>query len=192
MVNLMFSSCAISCRIRRTGIELVCISICVMLKFAINRADAESYLQSIRRTWAIWVGVGDYETRKFDLIAYRQADVQVYTDVTAPTMTGQPYLESIAYVDKHPQPSGEGPTGTLPTALTSFYGNITLENSKIITQYHRTGDVHIATYDYESKEMYLAIGKINHKGDYGVDGEVWKAYNRPYLKFNLNDFWKGV
>ena len=67
---------------------------------------------------------------------------------------GQPYLESIAYVDKHPQPSGEGPKGTLPTALTDFYGNITSETSKIIIQSHQTGDVHIASYDYSAKVMY--------------------------------------
>ena len=67
---------------------------------------------------------------------------------------GQPYLESIAYVDKHPQPSGEGPKGSLPTALADFYGNITSETSKIIVQNHQTGDVHITTYDYSAKVMY--------------------------------------
>jgi hypothetical protein len=110
-------------------------------------------------------------------------------------MTGQPYLENVAYVDKHPQPSGEGPTGTLPTSLADFYGNITSENSKVIAQYHQTGDVHIATYDYSAKVMYASFGKTNHKGEYkpvdGDDSNVWKAYNRPYLKFDLNDLWNG-
>jgi hypothetical protein len=70
-----------------------------------NRVDAENYLQSLSRTWAIWIGSGDYETKKFDLVGYKQDSSVVYTDVTAPSMTGQPYLESIAYVDKHPQVS---------------------------------------------------------------------------------------
>ncbi len=74
-----------------------------MICIVVYRADAEAYLQSIRRTWAIWIGIGDYESRKFDLVGYKQSDVNVYNDVTAPAMTGQPYLESIAYVDKHPQ-----------------------------------------------------------------------------------------
>jgi len=140
--------------------------------------------------------VGDYETQQLDLVGYRQSEVGIYTDVTMPALTGQPYLEHIAYVDKHPQPTHDGPTGTLPTALTDFYGNITLETSKIITQYHQTGDVHIATYDFTAKEMYVAIGRINHEGTYlppgGQDDKAWKAFNRPFLKFNLNDLFRGV
>ena len=41
-----------------------------------------------------------------------------------------------------------------------------------------------------------SIGKTNHAGEYGpADGsnkDVWKAYNRPYLKFNLEDLWGGL
>lgn len=88
-----------------------------------------------------WIGVGDFASQKFDLVAYRQSDSTVYNDVTMPSMTGQPYLEAVAYVDSHPQPSGDGPNGTLPTALQDFYGSISLTNAKTITQYHRTGDV---------------------------------------------------
>ena len=67
------------------------------------RADAERYVQSIPRTWAIWIGLGDYDTMQFDLVGYKQNEANVYTDVTAPSMTGQPYINSVAYVDKHPQ-----------------------------------------------------------------------------------------
>ena len=63
------------------------------------------------------VGVGDHATHKFDLIGYKEDSAFVYDDVTMPSMTGQPYIDSIAYVDKHPQPSGEG-------ALLDFYGHI--------------------------------------------------------------------
>ncbi len=157
-----------------------------------HRADGEAYLQSINRTWAIWIGLGDYSTMQFDLVGYRQTEAIAYTDVTAPSMTGQPYLESIAYVDKHPQPSGEGPTGTLPQVLADYWGNITPETSKVITQYHGSGDVHIASYDFEHKEMYLAIGKTDRDGRYGEDNKQWRAYNRPYVKFHLEDLWHGV
>jgi hypothetical protein len=128
---------------------------------------------------------------RFDLVGYRQKDVNVYDDVTAPSMTGQPYIDSIAYVDKAPQPSGEGPNGTLPTALADFWGNITCETSKIITMYHSTGDVHVASYDYEAKQMYLAVGRIDHDGQYGPH-QSWRAFNRPYMKFNLEDLWRGL
>ena len=128
------------------------------------RKDAEVIMRQASRTWAMWVGVGDHATKMFDLIGYKDDSALAYNDVTMPSMTGQPYIESVVYVDKHPQPSGEGPNGTLPTALKDFYGNITLETSKIIVQYHETGDVHIASYDFQSNEMYLAIGRINHEG----------------------------
>jgi hypothetical protein len=43
--------------------------------------------------------------------------------------------------------------------------------------------------------MNLAVGRINHEGQYmptgGSDDSVWKAYNRPYLKFYLPDLWAG-
>eukprot|EP01038_Epipyxis_sp_PR26KG_P006963 gene6963-9518_t len=166
-----------------------------ILELTSTKAEAEVYLQNAKRTWGIWIGIGDYTTNTFDLVGYKQDSVVAYTDITAPSMTGQPYLESIAYVDKHPQPSHDGPTGTLPTALTDFYGNITCESSKTIALYHQTGDVHIATYDYSQGLMYLAIGRTNAKGQYGPsDGtnfDVWKAYNRPYVKFSLNDLWGG-
>jgi hypothetical protein len=166
-----------------------------ILEFSKTRQEAERYMINAARTWAMWVGVGDY-SQVFDLVGYRQADLQVWTDVTAPIQTGQPYLDSIAYVDKHPQPTHDGPEGTLPTALQSFYGNITTETSKVIVQYHETGDLHIATYDFLNHEMMVSIGRINHDGEYkptgSSDGSVWKAYNRPYLKFNLQDLWAGL
>ena len=74
-----------------------------------------------------------------------------------PSMTGQPYIDSIAYVDKHPQPSGEG-------ALLDFYGNISFGNFQ---NYHQSGDVHIAAYDFDGDKMNLAIGKININGNSG-------------------------
>lgn len=161
-----------------------------LLQNAKNREDAAAYVQSIKRTWAIWIGVGDY-TQKLSLIGYKQDSALAYDDVTMPSMTGQPYIENIAYVDKHPQPSH---STDLPQALQDFHGNVTCETSKTITKFHQTGDVHIATYDFTNKWMYLAIGRINGEGQYGPEGgdlSTWKAYNRPYLKFNLEDLWAG-
>ncbi len=43
--------------------------------------------------------------------------------------------------------------------------------------------------------MNLAVGRINHEGQYqptgGSDSSLWKAYNRPYLKFSMADLWSG-
>jgi hypothetical protein len=65
--------------------------------------DAEQMLQAANRTWAIFIGIGDYETNVLDIVGYKQDSAVVYTDVTMPSVTGQPYLESVCYVDKHPQ-----------------------------------------------------------------------------------------
>lgn len=165
-----------------------------ILEYSQTKAEAEKYLENANRTWGMWVGIGDYATMTFDLVGYQQSSSVAYNDVTMPSMTGQPYIPNVAYVDKHPQPSHDSPNGTLPTALMDFYGNISLETSKTITKYHQTGDVHIASYDFKAKQMYLAIGRINDDGDFGDEGDsdMWKAYNRPYLSFSLNDLWTGV
>ena len=86
-----------------------------------TRVDAEKYLEQLPRTWAIWIGIGDYATQIFDLVEYKQDLVQVLTDKTAPEATGQPYIESIAYVDKHPQPSHDNPGKIFYFNFTSNY-----------------------------------------------------------------------
>eukprot|EP01034_Spumella_vulgaris_P044886 gene44886-55861_t len=86
-----------------------------------NKAAPEDYIQKAARTWGMWVGIGDYETQTFDLVTYRQEDAIVYTDVTTPSITGQPYFEHVAYVDKHPQPTHDGVNGSLPTGLLDFW-----------------------------------------------------------------------
>lgn len=165
-----------------------------ILQYSANRDEAEQYVQSVNRTWAIFIGVGDFKTQKFDIIGYKQSEAVPYTDVTMPDVTEQPFLDSVVYVDKHPQPSGDGPTGTLPTALQDFYGDLSASNSRTVLQYHQTGDVHIAIYDYGANEMLVSIGRVNKDGEYmpegGDDNQVWKAYNRPYLRFHLEDLWE--
>lgn len=71
-------------------------------------------LQAANRTWAIFIGVGDYATNTLDIVGYKQDSATVYTDVTMPGMTGQPYLESVCYVDKHPQVSARCESVALP------------------------------------------------------------------------------
>ena len=73
------------------------------------------------------------------MIGYRQSDVTLYDDQTMPTVTEQPYLSSLCYVDKHPQPSGDGPTGSLPTVLGDYHGEISSDTSRVVVQYHQTG-----------------------------------------------------
>ena len=165
-----------------------------ILEHSKNRAEAEAYVQSATRTWGIFIGIGDFETQVMDIVAYQQSSADVYTDVTMPSVTGQPYLENMIYVDKHPQPSGEGPSGTLPSSLADFYGVMTYETARSTLQYHATGDAHIAMYDFGANKLLFSIGRINADGEYGPEGgdmNSWKAYNRPYLMYDLEDLWEG-
>jgi len=166
-----------------------------LLQLAENKEQAEAHMQTAERTFAIWVGVGDFASQTMDIIGYKEDSAIAYTDVTMPANTGMPYMENVVYVDKHPQPSHDGPTGTLPTALGDFYGNISMDTSRTILQYHQTGDQHIAMYDFGASQMLISVGRINENGDYGpVGGDLssWKAYNRPYLQFDLNNLWAGI
>lgn len=61
-----------------------------------------------------------------------------------------------------------------------------------MVQFHETGDVHIAMYDFGEKRLLFSFGRINENGEYGPEGgSQWKAYNRPYLTFALDDLWQG-
>lgn len=165
-----------------------------ILEHSKTRVEAEAYMQSASRTWGIWLGIGDFETQVMDIVGYQQASSIPYTDVTMPSQTEMPYMESMIYVDKHPQPSHDGVNGTLPTSLGDFYGDMTPENARIVVQYHQTGDAHIAMYDYGDNRLLFSIGRINEDGNYGpVDGDLssWKSYNRPYLAYDMNDLWEG-
>ena len=115
-----------------------------LLTFAKSKADGEAMVSKAKRTWAIWIGLGDFATKELDLVGYKENSAIVYNDQTIGSMTGQPYLENICYVDKHPQPSGDGVNGTLPSALENFYGHIDQQATKQIVQHHQTGDVHWA------------------------------------------------
>ena len=43
-----------------------------------------------------------------------------------------------------------------------------------------------------------SLGRINENGNYGPDESIksemdeWKAYNRPYVKFDLEELWAGI
>lgn len=164
-----------------------------ILQLATTRKQAERHMDSVRRTWGIWAGVGDFSTQITDLVAYQAASAIPYTDETMPSMTSQPFMESLVYVDKHAQPSSDP---TYPQVLSDLYGSLTIETGPIATQYHQTGDQHIAFYDFQgSGTLTVAIGRINADGEYGPQGgdlSSWKAYNRPYLKFYLKNLWNGA
>ena len=160
-----------------------------LLQWSRTKEDAEAYMKGANRTWAMWVGVGDYASQSLDLIGYSQESAPAFNDETIGSMTNMPYFEDITYVDKHPQPSNLGDL-SLPTVLSQYYGSFTLDSMKDVVFQHGTGDVHWAAYDFGERQMLLAIGKTDDKGNF-VDGNGGKAYNRPSIQFDLEDLWTG-
>jgi hypothetical protein len=156
-----------------------------ILEKAKTKQDAESIIQQAKRTWGMWVGLGDATSQQMDLVAYRQKDIQILTPDSAPKLTGQPVIKDLVYVDKHEQPSHDQ---CLPDALNHFYGKVDFDTTSQVIQAHKTGDLHAAAYDFSKMQMVLAIGKIDASGSYGEDGY---AYNRPWVKFDLEDVWAG-
>ena len=163
-----------------------------VLELAPNRSAAEDYLRSDpARTFAVFLGVGDYATQELDICGYREADFHAYTPDTMPAVTGQPYMKDLVYVDKHPQPSHD-PT-ELPDLLATYYGAIDAAATIAVAAGHETGDLHIAVYDFgETPQLWVALGRIDETGDFGPGGSIWKACYRPYMHYTLADLWAGV
>jgi len=65
--------------------EADCFVLRDILQHAKNRKEAEDYLQSVKRTWGIWMGVGDYESQQFDLVGYAPVLITSVDTVTLRT-----------------------------------------------------------------------------------------------------------
>ena len=162
-----------------------------VLELAPNRSVAEAYMRSDPdRTWAVFLGVGDYATQTMDIVGYRESDLHAYTPETMPAVTGQQAFEELVYVDKHPQPSAGS---NLPDLLADYYGSLDFNTTRHVNAEHETGDLHIAVYDYSASapKMMLSVGRVDEAGDYGNANE-WKACFRPYLEYTLADLWGGL
>ncbi len=98
-----------------------------LLQFADNHDAALAYAQSVKRTWAVFLGVGDFETQQFRALAYRAQDVNAYAPNNISEITHFQTIADVVMVDKHPQPSHDNTT--MPAALLSIYGQITGETT---------------------------------------------------------------
>lgn len=161
------------------------------LRTTLQRATSLDEVQAMtdrtNRTWAIFEGWGSTAEGRMKIMAYQQDSDVFYDDASMSNVTGQPYMESLVYVDKHPQPSTDE---TLPTLLTEAYGAIDPLVTTSVAHGHATADLHAAIYDHAQQKMLVAIGRVDAQGKYGTNGE-WKAYARPYFSFDLADLFSG-
>lgn len=158
-----------------------------MLQFAQNIDEAVETAHSANRTWAIFLGAGGYKNsavtgKPIRIMTYRQKDVNDYDDVTIGTVTKAPYIENVAYVDKHPQPSR---ADDLPHVMMAQHGNITAEwTVQNVPRRVQSGDSHIAIYDMQHAQLFVSAGRTTPDGQYPATGGG-QAYSRTFISFDL-------
>ena len=86
-----------------------------MVERAPTKEAAHAIALNATRTWTVWLGVGDAASQRMLVIRYTRADAPAYNETTVPSLTGQPAIPDVVYVDKHPQPSTRDLT--MPHAL---------------------------------------------------------------------------
>jgi hypothetical protein len=161
-----------------------------ILQFSTTKEDAHAIASKAARTWGVWLGVGDVSSQNFLAIEYMRASAKAYNSSTLPALTGQEAIPSVAFIDKHPQPSTRDLA--MPTAIKASYGN--LSAAAVAQQIPRatgSGDVHIAVYDYTpgSQNVLLSIGSTDVNGTYDGPGGR-KACYAPFVRFDAAALWK--
>lgn len=158
-----------------------------MLQFANTKEEAIALAQNARRTWAVFLGVGDFASQEFRALGYREKDVTVISPENNKIMTNQTSLPDCVYIDKHPQPSHD--QSTLPNLMAKWHGKITGEVAvQQIARLEQSGDLHTAAYDFGRKKAWISVGRINSKGEYGPDdahNKEWCAFNNSYAEFDM-------
>jgi hypothetical protein len=125
-----------------------------MLQFSDTKEEAIAYAQKARRTWAVFLGVGDSASQSFRALGSREADLTVVSPDNNKDITNQTSLADVVYIDKHPQPSHDN--HTLPDLMAKYHGQITGEIAvQQIARLEQSGDLHTAAYDFGSKKVRM-------------------------------------
>jgi hypothetical protein len=170
-----------------------------VLELAADRATAEVYMRNLVRTFAVFLGVGDYATQQMDIVGYRMTDFHAYTPETMPAVTGQPAFVDLVYVDKHPQPSTADPADPngMPALLAQYYGEIDGLAAMDIVAGHDTGDLHVTVYDFgdagdkaATNKLWFSLGVVDANFQFALN--EWKACHRPFVEYNLANLWAGL
>ena len=156
-----------------------------VLQFADTKEDAiEMALHPIaggKRTWAVFLGVGDAASQEFRAMGYREADLQVLGPENVTNVTGFAAQDDVVFIDKHPQPSHDATT--MPDLVSKWHGNLTARNvAQYFPRLMQSSDLHATVYDYGANKAYVAIGTIDGDGQY-----IEMACDRPFLEFDFDD-----
>ena len=113
---------------------------------------------------------------------YYDDAVEALDEWSLPGYTSQPHFDSVAYVDKHDQPSKDP---TLPNLIKEYYGKMTGELvAGEFPNKMKSGDVHTAIYDFGKKQTYISHGITDEKGEF-----ISKAWKEPFFRFDNDKLW---
>lgn len=162
-----------------------------MVELSATKEAAHAIALSASRTWGVWLGVGDFASQRMLVIEYSQAAAPATDEYSTPNLTGQPMIDSVVYVDKHPQPSKDDLS--MPTALQALRaspGSIDAVAVAALGDQTHSGDVHIAVYDFNlvAPRVLLALGTVDVNGTYSGPGGRY-AWAAPYLRFDQKTLW---
>ena len=162
------------------------------------KEKAAAIMRGANRTWGVWIGVGDAHSEQMDVVKYEEASAVTYNTTTLPSLTSQPAVADVVYVDKHPQPS---PDKVMPDAVKALAAasNITAHSVAALGEETQSGDVHIAIYDYRPSKgcgrrlfsVYLALGSTDANGTFHGPGGRY-AWAAPYVRFEAGDLFSQM
>jgi len=149
-----------------------------------NKAGAEDLIRAAKRTWHVYLGLGDSQTMDFDVVGYAQERIKVWTNNDISVLTNASHIQDVTFLDMHVQPEK---STQMHDTLKPLTGNMT---GHLIASYvpHATGsgDVHHMVVDHGEGKFYVATGTTTKNGTYFLR----KACDAPVLAFNLDsDIW---
>jgi len=148
-----------------------------------TKADAEEVIANAKRTWHVYLGLGDSETMDFDVVGYASEKFKIWNNSNLWNFTGTDRIPDVTFINKHVQPEGTD----LYDILKGLVGNMTGRNfAASVPHTHGSGDVHHYVVDHGEGKFYVAMGTTTEDGTEFVR----KACDAPVVAFDLEtDVW---
>jgi len=149
-----------------------------------TKADAEEVIASAKRTWHVYLGVGDSKTMDFDVVGYASEKFKIWNNSNLWNLTGTERIPDVTFLNKHVQPEKDT---ELYDILMSQTGNMTGRVfAASVPHAHGSGDVHHYVVDHGEGKFYVAVGTTTEDGTQFVR----KACDAPVVAFDLEtDVW---
>lgn len=154
-----------------------------VLQYDTINDQAAARAESIRRTEAMFFGVGDKTTNTFFTSQYGNAFYHKWTDESwaETAWESHPVIENVLYFTQRNQPDKRNEC--LRDRILEKYGAIDPEFMiRDWAAVQGTGDTHAAVYDLNRGLMYVAAASTIEEG-------AEPAFSRPWLIMDLNYHW---